>query len=194
MSWSPGLKRMLNQDVSLSSALAQLLEENALVAPSSNGSIVLVERSAGMRVEIPDPPESLVTINVSKLSHSSMLKYGECKKICDYLLVGEHEGNVYACLVELKRTLTGEREGREQLRRSLPLFDYLRSVCRVHFGITDWPDREIVRYNLVAERQNIRLDKQGVRRSPNDWPKVEQYENIEVRKFVGTRIAISKLL
>ena len=185
---------MPDQGVSLSGALACLLKDRALVTPNSEGIIILEERSASMRVEIPNPPESLVTINVSKLSHSSMLKDGEWKRICDYLLVGEHESKLYACLVELKKTLTDEPGSREQLRRSLPLFEYLRSVCEVHFGSRGWPEGLTVRYNLIAERRNNRLDKQRVRRSPNDWPEVELYEDIEVRKFVGTRIAVSNLL
>ena len=51
-----------------------------------------------------------------------------------------------------------------------------------------------VQYSLIASGLSERLSKQRVRQSPSDWPEVEVYRDIEVRKFVGTRIAVSKLL
>ena len=194
MNWDPESKRMSDQGVSFGLALAHLLKDTVFVSPNLDGSIILEERSANMRVELSKPPVSLTIINVSRLSHLSMLKDGEWKKICDYLLVAEQESKIHACFVELKRTLTNESAPREQLRRSLPILEYLRSICEVQYGRKDWPASLTVQYSLIAARLSERLNKQRVRHSPSAWPEVECYGDIEVRKFVGTRIAVSKLL
>ena len=47
-------------------------------------------------------------------------------------------GQDQAVFVELKKTLDEDQSrAMEQLRRSLPLLDYLLSVCRIHFGGTN---------------------------------------------------------
>lgn len=179
---------------SLGLTLGRLLKDRVLVSPKKDGSIVLQERSANMEVAITNASYSLIAINVKRLNHLSMIKDGECRKICDYLLIAELEGQYHASFVELKKTMNQETDHREQLRRSLPILEYLRSVWEVEHQRDSWSEGATVRYNLIAKRQHPRIDKQRVRRTPRDWPEVETYKDIEVRKFVGSRLAASQLL
>ena len=185
---------MFDDSGSLCLVLTELLKDRALVPPNTEGSIILQERSANMKVEIANSSHPLVVINVKSLNHLSMLKDGQWRKICDYLLVTEYDNKMRACFVELKKTLSNKPEHREQLRRSLPILEYLRSVCKIECEGIDLGAGLTVRYNLIAERQNGRIDKQRVRTGPSDWPVLECYRDIAVRKFVGSRILISKLL
>ena len=186
---------MASDGVSLGVALTRLLQGKGRVSPSADGIVVLEESQAGMRVEISNPPETLVAINVEALGHLSNLNEGEWNRICDYLLVAQYDDEVFACLVELKTTLTNERDPREQLRRSLPIWEYLRSACEVECQSSrGWPSSFVVSYSLVAAKRSPRLDKQPVRRLPSDWPEEELHENITIKKFVRDRIPFSMLV
>lgn len=85
------------------------------------------------------------------LNHLSSLK-GKCKKRCDYLIVVQSDGTDYVVFVEMKKTLNegNKANGMEQLRRSLPLWDYLLSVCKIECEIA--PDVS-VKYVLIAEAE-----------------------------------------
>ena len=185
---------MPDSRLSMNSAMACLLKERVLVKPDAGGSIVLCEQAAGMKVEIPNTPSSLIAINLRRVNHLSMLRDGEWKRICDYLLITASESRLSACFVELKRTLTGNLAYREQLRRSLPILDYLRSVCAIQHLNPGFVGECVVTYNVIASRQSGRFDKQRVRIDPARWPEVEGYRGMEIRRFVGSRIPVRKLL
>ena len=186
---------MTSTSGTLRDVLARLLRDRVLSFPRSDGSIVLRERRAGMEVSITGAPESLVAVHVGTLGHLSMLKVGDWNRRCDYLLIAQYEDAVLACFVELKTTMTEELDAREQLRRSLPIWEYLRSACEVDCeGNIGWPSRFTVTYSLLPSRQSDRLDKQPVRRAPSDWPEEEPYKGITVRKFVGDRFTFSRLV
>ena len=174
--------------------LAKLLKDQVLVSPAVDGSVFLRERKANMNVEVLNSMCALIVVNVKRLNHLSMLEDGESKKICDYLLIATFDGKIRAGFVELKKSLTGEVDPMEQLRRSLPVLEYLRSACEVECEKKGWGAGMTVKYNLIAEKRHRRIDKQRVRQLPGYWPEIESYKNIAVRKFVGSRIAISKLL
>ncbi len=177
-----------------SSDIASVLRKQILVRPNKEGSIILRERQAKMAVEIPDTPNSLIAIKLGRLGHLSMLGDGEWKRICDYLLITACEDRLYACFLELKKTLTERLMYGEQLRRSLPILEYLRSVCAIQFVDKCFDSERRVTYNVIASRQGEKIDKQRVRRDPTNWPDVERYRGIKVRRFVRSRIPVSKLL
>ena len=185
---------MSEHRLSMSSAMACLLKERVLVKPDESGTIILHEQTAEMEVEIPNTPSSLIAINLRQADHLSMLKDGEWRRICDYLLITASEGKLFACFVELKKTLTEKLAYREQLRRSLPMLKYLRSVCAIQYGDQRFGPECAVTYNVIASRQGVRIDKQRVRTDPSRWPEVDAYKGMEIRRFVGSRIPVRKLL
>ena len=156
--------------------------------PTQEGEITLEECQAEMKmsVKIFGVSSSITTIRLT--SHLSALKSGPgCgwNQICDYLLIDDLGDKCHVTLIELKKTLQEDAsKAFEQLRRSLPMADYLLSVCSVELG-TSWP--RTVSYVLIAKKPADRLDKQPVRPRPG-LRKREPYDGIEVSVFVGTTV------
>ena len=136
-----------------------------------------------------------LAIRLNKLSHLSALKEGDWNQICDYLLIGQWDGSHYVIFVELKNKLREEEEAKEQLRRSLPIWKYLLSVCEVEaereFG--DRQSNPTLRYVLIAERLSGMLDRQGVLVSPEGEQEI--YRSIRITTFAETPfLSISDML
>ena len=175
----------------LAAHLKQILANRAQVSRTSGGSMILREKQV-MKVELAETPTGLTAIDMRKIGSFSGINEGEWKQRCDYLLVYEYKGENIAIFVELKKTLSQEdRRGMEQLRRSLPLLQYLHSVCRIHHGVE--PDEPIAtaRYFLIGEKMNPRLDKQPVK--PGRLIASEDYEEITVNTFIGPRLRFDVL-
>ena len=170
------------------------MDEKAL-EPQEEGKIILRERQRGanMRVTLDTASVAVTAVRLSKASHLSILKNGPCKRVCDYLLIYVWKGESQAVFVELKKTLSDDRQAKEQLRRSLPFLEYLRSVCAVAFGDESANAIETVRYFRVGEKLSPRLDKQPVRVGPNRFSMREEYENIVISAVLGPRVALATL-
>lgn len=139
-----------------------LLDER--IEPIILHQATLREPSANMSVVVVGIERRTTAIHVDGLALSG-LEEGDWNQKCDYLLI-VNSGAVYcAVFIELKKTLTYEEKPLEQLRHSLPFLEYLRSLCRIHFEDGTPPEVE-VRYAVIAERGQPRLDKQAVKATP----------------------------
>lgn len=150
----------------------------------SNGHrvIKLKDEQSGMEICI-RASEPVLVICAEKeggaLKHLSCLKSG-CNKICDYLVIFQSNANYYAVFIEMKENMRGQR-GHEQLRRSLPILDYLVSACKIEHNINP---RISVKYVLVSEKVNSKLDKQPIR--PISTKSInKRYKGIMVKEFIG---------
>lgn len=174
--------------MSIVSELPAIVNESALTHPTG-GSIRLDDEQSGMQVEVNElePAVPVVAIRLGGrggVGHVSNLRTDAgLESICDYLLVVERDGKTHAVLVELKKTWN--RKAKEQLRRSLPLLEYLRSACEVERG-TRYETEMTTGYLIICEQR--RLDKQ----SPKPKP-AEDYRNIKIRTRVGTTISLDLL-
>ena len=109
-----------------------------------------------MRVRIIGATVAVTRIHLEKVGHVSGLRDGAPgRKICDYALLAESGDGIHATLIELKSARNDEEEPREQLRRSLPVLEYLRSACDVERG-TDGTRKMSVEYALVFEKEKAR--------------------------------------
>ena len=178
----------------LKRCLTRILRSDLLAdEPTQKGEVTLRERKAKMKVTITGVSSTITTIRLNnRTGHLSALASdgsGGWNQICDYLLIDDLGDKCHVILVELKKTLDGSYKAFEQLRRSLPMADYLLSVCGVELR-TSWP--RTVSYVLIAEKQvaekrTNRLDKQPVRPRPELRDrKSYDYHGIEVSVFVGT--------
>ena len=174
--------------------LANILQPVALVQPAKNNVICLRERqSPGMRVEIINPTGMVAVIRLEKVGHPPGIQEGPCRRICDYLLIAKYKSNNYATFVELKKTSSNEEKPKEQLRRSLPILEYLRSACGIgNAGASNEPSM-IVSYWVICERNSAKLDKQLVNADPAKRTRKEQYKNITIRTFIGKKIPFARL-
>ena len=183
----------------LKRCLKRILRSKLLAdEPTQEGEITLRERQAKMKVTITGVSSTITTIRLGnrrdRLGHLSSALVsdgsGGWNRICDYLLIDDLGDKCHVILVELKKTLDGSYKAFEQLRRSLPMADYLLSVCGVELR-TSWP--RTVSYVLIAEKQANRLDKQHVRPQPG-LRKRESCDGIEVSVFVGTTVNAADLV
>ena len=166
--------------------LAAILKEGLLELASEGGSVSLRETSAGMRVEILRLPWPMAVLRIERTGHLPGLRDGPWKRVCDYLLIFEAGNDVHAVFVELKKTSTNEQRPKEQLRRSLPILEYLRAACRIEDGSALNEPPVTVSYLMICERGSMRLDKQPVRSNPEARIHEETYENMTIRTFIGS--------
>ena len=134
----------------LNARLKDILQKVA-IEPQHQECLRLIETQETKRYEITGIRQPLVVtaIRMNRLRHLARLKDGAWNKICDYLLNTERDGTCRAVFVELNETLRENDDAREQLRRSLPILEYLRSVCAVEDLVK--PD-VAVRYVILASR------------------------------------------
>lgn len=170
--------------------LTAILEPGTVERVSADGAVDLWEetRDFKMCVTVTGLPAVSAKIRMESGHHASKVRDGKCKWICDYLLVAESGDRTDAVLVELKKTRTDEHKPREQLRRSLPVLEYLRSVCKVD-SETSLQGPLHVHYWILFKQTSERLAKQGVRIKPGAAR--ESYKSIEVRTFVGERVSLA---
>ena len=173
-------------------ARLQSVLQSAAIEPQHRERLTLIESQENKRYEVTGirQPLAVTGIRINRLRHLARLKEGAWKKICDYLLITARGGTYCAVFVELKETLRENDDAREQLRRSLPILAYLRSVCAVE----DRSEPDVsVRYVILASRDAKRLDKQRIRNNPSEAIREERYRGIDVRSFACERISIGNL-
>lgn len=175
-------------------------EEEKRLLSNGHQVIKLEDKQSGMKIHIRtgDPivamrtersrPKKKGERSGDALKHLSCLESG-FNKICDYLIIFQFKANYYAVFIEMKETMTGQK-GYEQLRRSLPILDYLISACKIEYKINPIIS---VKYVLIAEKSNIKLTKGPVRTtSPKSID--QRYKGIMIRKFIGVQhFSVSKL-
>lgn len=177
--------------MALASALATVLKPQVVTTFAEDGHVELREKKADMRVTVVGLPASGAAVRVENVGHLSKLR-DPCRRVCDYLLVLETNGDTSVLFIELKKTQTPSDRPREQLRRSLPILKYLLSVCEVERGTT--VKSVSVRYAIVFERVSEKLDKQRIRADPKTRLSQEKYRGITVRTFTGTRVSLATLM
>ena len=176
----------------LNSSLINMANEN------NGGQILLEDEQSDMEVTVTGVTDPVVTIPLQERGHWDVyLKQGQqsIAKHCDYLLVYQLQTQCHVVLVELKKSLdeTRKERGKEQLRRSLPIWDYLFSVCEIECG----NNREIpfTKYVLIAKQISESLDKQPARiKTMLTRLETERYGNIRVKTLIGTTFAIETLI
>ena len=151
------------------------------------------KRDVDMRVNVFGLPAAFIAIRTERIGHASKVSDGSWKQICDFLLVTESGDRTHAVFVELKKTQTEEEKPREQLRRSLPLLEYLRSLWETE-AETRLGDQGIsIHYSILFERASPRLAKQEVRADPTRPVSEEEYKGLTIRTFFGTSVAFATL-
>ena len=176
----------------LATHLKKILAAKALSPQKTKHTLILLEDNV-MKVEMADVPSHLTAVDMRRIGCLSGLKNGNWKQICDYLLVFNQGHKDYAIFVELKKTLDEENKakGKEQLRRSLPYLEYLRSVCEIQYDSKSTRQKINVQYSLIGEKASPSLDKRPVR-AGNPLPS-ENHNGISVDMFVGERFNFSDL-
>ena len=181
--------------MTLIDCIKKIVQDRYLKYTISEGPrvIELKDKQSNMKVAIREVPASFLAIKME--GQWSQFKRDKKKgqdwnKICDYLLIYQEEDKHHAMFIELKKSLDKKKLGTEQLRRSLPVLDYLCSVCKIEGGV----EEEIlsVKYVLIAEKGSDSLDKQRIKVNPSETIE-EIYEGIPIRIFTRTEVALNTL-
>ena len=186
--------------MSLVSDLRAIVRDEALALPNADGVLLLDDEQAAMTVHISaSVPMVAVRFGNQRHQHGGERRIGvahgpglvdrdgrELYMICDYLLVVEWNGCTHAVLVELKTTWKWKAV--PQVRRSLPLLEYLRSVCDVERRTPLRDDDVKTGYLIICEAPG-QLDKQTVKPAPLKHVVAEDHQGRPVRTHVGTQIS-----
>lgn len=181
-------KRMC--EMTINSVLEEVLKEDVIETPSKDKTITLHEENQ-MEVKVVALYAAVTAIRTGECSHSSALGDGPWRKMCDYLLIVKSDCGIHVVFVELKKTLTPDKKkvASEQLRRSLPLLDYLLSVCKIE-GSNIEETQPITKYVIIAERLR-RFDKESVKNSRNKMTVTEHYKGIDIAMFGTKRLTLT---
>ena len=179
----------------LADGLKSILKPEVVVRTTGGDGGELREKTpeVDMRVKVVGLPAAFVAIRLRRGDYAPNVCNGPWRQICDYLLVVESDGRTHAVFVELKTTQSEKEKPREQLRRSLPLLEYLLSVWEVESG-TSLQNRLSVHYSILFEQTSPRLAKQSVRVKPIAKGPPEEYKGITIRTFVGTSVPLTTLM
>lgn len=176
--------------MSLLACLRKVLTDKVLRLPDSDGSVVLREKSV-MKVKIFGLSDDAMAVRLSKIGSLSGVKDGPWKRVCDYVLVSRNGDSLCVIFVELKRTVTDNSRGLDQLQRSLPLWRYLYKLCHIECG--GGRNSPVVSYALIAKKGNQRFDKQRVKAVSR--PQIKQYKQIRVSICIGqNRMRVNQIL
>ena len=153
----------------------------------------LREREASMSIDVTSVRWRATTIHIDRIGGLSGLSRGDWNQRCDYLMIIDKGTTYCAAFIELKKTLDEDHKPREQLRRSLPFLEYLRALCCIHFE--DAAPAEIeVRYAVIGERGQLRLDKQPVKARPGQPVWTKPHRGISVSAFLGPTVPLASLV
>ena len=179
--------------IRLNDQLERILVKDRLRNVASS-QVRLHEREAKMTVDVTGVRWRATTIHVDRIGGLSGLDLGDWNQKCDYLMVIDKGTTYCAAFIELKKTLNDEDpKPREQLRRSLPFLEYLRWLCCIHYEDAAPADIE-VRYAVIGERGQLRLDKQAVKAKPVQPVWTKPHHGISVSAFLGPAVPLSALV
>ncbi len=137
--------------------LVSVLKPEVLLTHRNDG-VELLDKQSGMRVRLFGLPARFTAVHVEGIGHVGKLKdrgqehNGHLRRVCDYVLVAESDDSTRVVFVELKGTWSTGEKPRDQLRRSLPLLNYLRSVCEVEYEEMLDEGRLSMHYAIVFEK------------------------------------------
>ena len=178
--------------MTLINCMKKIVRDRYLKCAISNGQriIELKDKQSKMKIAIMGVSASFLAIQTKGQWSQFLKEKGDWNRCCDYLLIYQEGDKYHAMFIELKRSLAEKEFGKKQLRRSLPILDYLRSVCKIESGV----EEEIlsVKYILIAEKSSDRLDKQPVKVKPSETTE-ERYDGLPIRILVGTEFALNTL-
>ncbi len=178
--------------LSLNDQLETVVRADRLRRVESN-RVTLREREANMSIHVTGVRGRVTTIHIDRLGGLSGLNQGDWNQRCDYLMVIDKEDTYHAAFIELKKTLDEDHKPREQLRRSLPFLEYLRSLCCIHCKQAA-PAEVEVRYAVIGERGQQRFDKQAVKARPGHPVWTKPHRGITVSAFLGPTVPLAALV
>lgn len=164
--------------------LGEIIQEKCLET-LCNGAVIL--RDKHQQAKVSELMGNVVVICLDQCigELSGIKDYLRRKRRCDYLIVRQCDSGIQALFVELKKSFSEKnfRYGSDQLRRSTPLLEYLRWMCRVESGAG--LEGYEARYVLIVERLPLSKGDTKYGRPMFDQPiRKTSHEGIEVSCYL----------
>ena len=163
-------------------------------------TIVLRETdgNVNMKLEIRKISAPVVILLPEEIGQWRILKDG--KKIewwsrCDFLMLGEFAGKLFAIFMEFKKTIPDSNdEANVQLRWSLPILHFLVSVFNVDSFSPLIEEDFTIRYFHIGQKFSNRIDKNAVRTDSKRQFGSDEYKDIEMNYCVAPVVTLKQLL
>ena len=163
-------------------------------------TIVLREtdRNVDMKLEIRKISAPVVILLPEEIGQWRILKDGkeiEWWSRCDFLMIGESAGRLFAIFMEFKKTVPDSNdEANVQLRWSLPILHFLMSVFNVD-SFSTMSERDFtIRYFQIGQKFSDRIDKNAVRIDPKRQFGFDVYKGIKMNYSVAPVVTLRQLL
>ena len=151
-----------------------------------------------MKLEIRKISAPVVILLPEEIGQWRILKDGKEIKWwsrCDFLMVGEFAGRLFAIFMEFKKTVPDSNdEANVQLRWSLPILHFLLSVYNVDSYSAMSEEDFTVRYFQIGQKYSDRIDKDVVRIDPKRLFRTEEYMGLMINFSKATVVSLKQLL
>lgn len=171
-------------------ALRSVLADGIVAAPTGRTGEVRLT-AEGQTVTMYDLPPGSAVVDMRFVDHPACVEPGKWRQKCDFLVFLTGKDEECVILVEMKRTLTGEKRPERQLLRSRPLAGYLADIGALVRRREAAPRRC---YLLVAERWSSRLSKQKMKSEPDRPVRVRVEAGARIVAFVQKRVSVEAVI
>lgn len=171
-------------------ALRSVLEDGIVVAPTGEtGEVRLTAED--QTVTMFDLPPGGAVVDMRCVDHPACVVPGKWRQKCDFLVFLTRKDEECVVLVEMKKTLIGEKRPERQLLRSRPLAGDLADIGALVRRREVAPRRC---YLLVAERWSSRLSKQKMKSEPDKPVRVRIEAGARIVAFVQKRVSVEAVI
>lgn len=171
-------------------ALRTALKDGIVAAPTGTAGEIRLN-AEDHTVTMCDLPPGSAVIDMQFVEHPDWVAPGQWRQKCDFLVFLTRNDEECVVLVEMKKTLTGERRPERQLIRSRPLAGYLADLgasVRRREVAPRWC------YLLVAERRSPRFSKQRMKSDPGKPAYVRGDTGARIVAFVQKRVSVESVI
>lgn len=170
--------------------LGTVLKDGIVAARTRTAGDIRLD-AEGQTVTICDLPPGSAVIDMQFVKHPDCVAPGWWRQKCDFLMFLTRNDEECVVLVEMKKTLTGERRPERQLLRSRPLAGYLADLgasVRRREVAPRWY------YLVVAERRSSRFSKQRMKSDPGKPAYVRGDTGARIVAFVQKRVSVESVI
>ena len=156
------------------------------------------DKNVDMCIKVDGIPDSAVIIQPCKAGQWSVLKKEKSKgwnKLCDYLILWETQGKIFAVFVELKTT-SPHGKGKVQLHWTLPMLYYLLYVFDADQGTaTNSTKRPVSKHFIeIGDKKNERLVKPQTKPSSDLFFQSSPFKDIQVHYSTERKFSLREFL
>lgn len=156
------------------------------------------DKNIDMCISVSDIPDTAVIIRPDQAGQWRVLKSGSEKgwdSLCDYLIIWESTGKIFAVFIELKGT-SPHKSGKVQLHWTIPMLHYLRFVCNVDKCSVSLPSETTIvsNYIEIGDKKSVRIPMRPIKPTRFPFFRYDNYKGIKVHYSVEKEFSLCQFL